>query len=430
MGSEWIKCPRCAARVPLGSLFCEGCGTRMPPERQPSDDIPAGVPAGAAQPARREQGDPGRAPFTLHVALPKALQVGRRSLVYVRFRALADLYESVEFALRNGDVELSRCSCCQGRPQTVEHQVCLEVKPQTAGMARIELDAFCRVGLAEDVEIHTAAFQLDVDAKQETAFCPTFNINQTQTADRAGDTKGGNINVNLGGLQIQPVDDPARYTTAPADFKPVEMEVQTSPARLTLQGVGCVLQLLSDRVLSFGRSRENTIPLRKFRTDGTPDREANGCISRFHFRIESTDRDCHLCDGGKTPSSCGTRLEGERLSPGGSVRLRRGDGLALGIGREECELKMELGYFADAYDRPSGFRLDRLDGIRQRICAVWREVPIDEGTTVAWNGSRWSLVTRAPDGASVQSRVLAIGSTVSVGGSTYTVHPFHQTYVD
>ena len=431
METEWIKCPRCAARVPSGSLFCEGCGTRMPAAQPAADEVPAGASV-ATQPAPRAPTVSGTAPFTLQVALPKALQVGRRSLVYVRFRALTDLYESVEFALRSGDVELARRSCCRGRPGTTEYEVSLEVKPQTAGMARIELDVVCRVGLSDDVEIHSAAFQIDVDARQDTSFCPTFNINQNQTSDRSGDTHGGNINVNFGGLQIQPADDPARYATSPSDFRPMDAEVQTSPARLTLQGDGCVLQLVSDRSISFGRNRETTIPLRICRADGTVDRPANkGNISRFHFRIVSTERDCQLCDGGEAPSAYGTRLNGERLPPGGAARLHPGHDLELGIGRADLELKMKLRFFADAYDRPAGILLDRFDGARQRTCAVWRTVPLGDADTVEWNGSRWSLVTTAPDGsASAETRVLAVGTKVSIGGMSYTVYPFHPTYVD
>lgn len=431
METEWIKCPRCAARVPSGSLFCEGCGTRMPTVQPAADEAPAGASV-ATRPAPRAPTVSGTAPFTLQVALPKALQVGRRSLVYVRFRALTDLYESVEFALRSGDAELSRRSCCKGRPGTMEHQVSLEVKPQTAGMARIELDVFCRVGLTDDVEIHTAAFQIDVDARQEASFSPTFNISQNQTADRAGDAHGGNINVNLGGLQLQPSDDPARYATDPSDLRPMDAEVQTSPARLTLQGDGCVLQLISDRSISFGRSRETTIPLRICKADGTVDRPANmGNISRFHFRIVCSERGCVLCDGGESPSAYGTRLDGESLPPGGALRLLPGHDLALGIGRSDVELKMNLRLFADAYDRPAGILLDRFDGARQRTCAVWRAVPLGDADTVEWNGSRWSLVTTTPGGsASAESRVLAVGTTVSVGGMSYTVHPFHPTYVD
>ena len=431
MESEWVKCPRCAARVPSGSLFCEGCGTRMPAAQPVADESSAGASA-ATRPVPRAPSVAGSAPFTLQVALPKALQVGRRSLVYVRFRALTDLYESVEFALRSGDAELSRRSCCKGRPGTAEHQVSLEVKPQTAGMARIELDVVCRVGLADDVEIHTAAFQVDVDARQDASFSPTFNISQNQTADRAGDAHGGNINVNLGGLLIQPPDDPARYATSPSDFRPMDAEVQTSPARLTLQGDGCVLQLVSDRSISFGRSRETTIPLRICKADGAVDRPANmGNISRFHFRISCSERDCQLCDGGEAPSAYGTRLDGERLSPGGAVRLHPGRDLALGIGRTDSELKMKLRLFADAYDRPAGFLLDRFDGARQRTCAVWRAVPLDDAATVEWNGSRWSFVTTAPDGsATAETQVLAVGTKVTVGGAAYIVQPFHPTFVD
>ena len=70
-------------------------------------------------------------------------------------------------------------------------------------------------------------------------------------------------------------------------------------------------------------------------------------------------------------------------------------------------------------------------GTACEILQVARAVPLDGANTVEWNGSRWSLVTTAPDGSvSAESRVLAGGTKVSVGGMSYTVHPFHPTYVD
>lgn len=438
MGEDLIKCPQCAARMPPGTRFCECCGRRMP-ERDPD---PSAVPvcppvtpaaSGAESSVGHLEAPPGGAPFSLQVSLPKAMQVGRRSLVGVRFRAATDLYESVEFALRNGDAEMYRVSCCPGRPQMLEHKVMLEVKPQTAGMMRIDLDVICRIGISGDVEVHTAAIQTDVDAQRPTAFSPVFNISQNQTSDRAGDTRGGNINVNLGGLQMQSVEDTARYETAMSDFRPIATCLRTSPPRLTLKGDGGVLQIVSDRLVSFGRNRGNMIPLRVCGADGRVDKAANeGNISRFHFRVECEGRECLIRDGGEeTPSAYGTRVDGEQLSPLGSARLCPGCDVSLGVGRPEVELKMKLRLFCDPYGRPSGMRLDRLDGARQRTCVVWRELPVAEGTKLTWNGSRWTLEPVSSSGApSVTPCALAVGSSVAIGGKSYEILPFHQTHLD
>ena len=373
------------------------------------------------------------APFSLQVAMPKAMQVGRCSLVGVRFRAETEIYESVEFVLRDGESEFDRVPCCSGRPQTAEHRSVLKVKPKTAGMAYIELDVICRVGIAGDTEVHTAAVQVDVDAPRQSAFNPVFNINQTQSSDRAGDTHGGNINVNFGGLQIQPAEDASRCETAMSDFRPLATSVRRSPARLTLKGGGCVMQIVSDRRMSFGRNRENLIPLRVCGADGRVDRAANDeNISRFHFRVECQGHECLILDGGsEAPSAYGTRVDGAQLAPHGERRLRPECDVLLGIGRPAIELKMKLRLFCDSCGRPSGLWLDRLDGARQRTYAVWRELPVGEGVKLVWNGSRWTLESETPSGAAAAAPcALAVGSFVSIGGRSYEILPFHQTHVD
>ena len=207
----------------------------------------------------------------------------------MRFRTSEDIYESVEFVLRNGDAELCRRPCCAGRPMSVEHEVFLDVTPRNCGVARVELDIVCRIGPDGDEEVHTAALHIAVDDRAPSAFSPVFNISQTQTSDRAGDTKGGDINVNLGGLKITAEDSSSRYETDSSRFVPLEPHLRISPARLTLSGEGGVMQLVSDRVATFGRSRDNTIALRICGADGSVLREeTKTSISRYHFRIQKT----------------------------------------------------------------------------------------------------------------------------------------------
>jgi hypothetical protein len=364
------------------------------------------------------------------------MKVDRRSLVNVRFRAAADIYESVEFVLRNGSVELARRPCCYGRPQTCEHEVALEVRPKCCGAARIELDVVCRVGAADDVEVHTAALKIDVDAGGASSFCPTFNINQNLSSDRAGDTKGGNINVNLGGLKLNPEEDASRYET-PGTFSVLRTTQKTSPRRLTLKGEDGVVQLLSDDVVSFGRKEEdNTVPLRIFGPDGKMDPKANANnISRRHFRIERSENGCLVRDGGVArdatepavvvPSAYGTRVDGERLRPAGCAGVASGRDVSLCVGREDVELKMNLRFFRDGWNRPAGILLDRGDGARQRICVVWRKVPLSAGEAVSWNGTRWTL-----EGAAIPQQPLAVGTSVSIDGRKYEILPFHKTHVN
>ena len=441
-------CPSCSAPLEDDAQFCASCGRRVEPPASveppcaPRVESPCAprveppcVPCAEPLGAQEVRMPSGSSPFELSAALPMALQVGRRSLVYVRFRAATDLYESVEFVLRNGNEELCRRPCGFGRPGTQERKVALEVLPKCSGTACVELDVVCRVD-AEAAEVHTAELQLVVEEKSATAFSPVFNISQQQTSDRAGRTEGGDVNVNLGGLQLRQEEDPSRYETNPSAFAALGARLQKSPARLTLNAGDEVVQLVSDRVVTFGRNRDNTVALRVCGADGRVDRLANESnISRFHFRIECEGRECRLRDGyvvedtvrggvERQGSAYGTRIGGESLAQAGCVCLLPGRDLTLAIGREEVELRMRLRLFCDAWQIPQGFLLDRQDGARQRICGVWREIPLDGERGVAWNGSAWSLTS--PSGCVP----LAVGTTVTIGGKKFAVLPYYQTHVN
>ena len=428
-------CSNCGAALPPGAAFCESCGKRVPEATVSEPCAPQSV-ASCPQPCEAEPlaGFDTR-PFELFAALPEAMQVERRSLVIVRFRAHADIYESVEFVLRNGSEELVRRPCCHGRPLTVEHQVSLEVRPKACGAARIALDVVCRVGADGETEVHTAILQVAVDGRRTESFSPVFNINQTQTSDRAGDTRGGNINVNLGGLSLHAPEDVSRYETS-SNFAPFPVALRKSPPRLTLRGPSGVVQLLSDDVVTFGRNRDNLIPLRVFGADGTIDHDANqNNISRFHFRLAREARDCVVMDGGRSSdqgacgeivaSAYGTRLNGTRLAPAGSARLESGRENLLGVGREDVELRMRLSFSRDSWGRPSGVVVDREDGARLRVCVVWREIRLSESDKILWNGCHWAIAS-----GSSEPRQIAVGTVVSVGGNSFDVLPFHQTHVN
>ena len=375
------------------------------------------------------------APFEVSAAMPEAMKVGRRSIVDVRFRAASDIYESVEFVLRNGADELVRRPCCPGRPMDFMHSVSLDVTPKNCGAAKVALDVVCRSGLECVEEVHTAELQIGVDDCTSASFSPVINVTQTQTSDRAGVANGGGVNLNFGGLEIAPREDVSRYAT-PAAFTPLGTTLRKSPGRLTLSGSSRVIQLVSDEVVSFGRNRGNTITLRVCDRNGFVDRVANqNNISRFHFRVAKSGGECLVIDGGRSPdpadgedvrpSAYGTRVDGEALPPAGAVRLDPGRDVTLGVGREDVELKMSLKFFRDGWGRPAGVLVGRSDGAKQTVCIVWREVGLPSGEKVLWNGSSWSVASRSC--APVQ---LAVGSIVEIGGEAFTVLPFNQTFVN
>lgn len=436
MGSEQSKCPKCWTPVSPGASFCTGCGMRLAPAAAPDAPPDGSAPEGARTESAGTPVLTCRGPFSLTAALPEAMQVGRRSLVVVRFRTEADIYESVTFVLRNGDAELCRRPCCAGRPMSVEHEVFLDVTPRNCGVARVELDVICRIGSDGDEEVHTAALHLAVDDRAPSSFSPVINISQTQTSDRAGDTKGGDINVNLGGLSLAQENSSARYETDASRFVPLAAHLRISPPRLTLSGAGGIMQLVSDSTVSFGRSRDNTIALRICGPDGSVLREATKTsISRYHFRIERNARGCAVLDGGlapgstspsvPAPSSYGTRLDGSAVPPAGSANLETGRIVALAAGRTDAELTLRLMFWRDGWGRPEGVLASRCDGARQKICIVWREIPVSATERLLWSGSCWML---AADGAAPQE--LAVGTTASVGGTAYSVLPFRQTHLN
>ena len=199
------------------------------------------------------------------------------------------------------------------------------------------------------------------------------------------------------------------------------------PERLTLTCGDEVLQLVSDSCVTFGRNRSNVIPLRVCGPGGRVDPLANaGNISRYHFCIERVGRDCVLKDGiGDVPSSYGTRVNGVQLPPLGMQRLVANQAFEIEAGRSGVALKMRVVFYRDSRGQAAGFVLDRLDGARQRVCAVWSEEPLGDGVSVSWDGRCWMLHACASE-----QIPLSVGTRVSVGGSSFEVQPFHQTHLN
>lgn len=202
---------------------------------------------------------------------------------------------------------------------------------------------------------------------------------------------------------------------------------QQAPAQLTLTCGDEVLQLVSDNCVTFGRNRDNLIPLRVCGADGHVDVVANdGNLSRFHFSIERAGCDCVLKDGaGNVPSTYGTRVDGVQLRPLGVRRLAVGRTVEIEAGRSGVALKMHAVCYRDSLGQAAGFVLDRLDGARQRVCAVWSEVPFEDGASISWDGHCWTLRTRFSGQVP-----LCVGSKVSIGGRSFDVQPFHQTHLN
>ena len=426
------KCRHCGAVLGPGCVFCEICGNRAEQDS-----------ASAAEPenAGPDVLDPAP-PFCLSAALPQAMLAGLRSAVYIGFRACKDIYDSVKFVLRNGTDELAVRRCCDGRPLTANHCVSIDVVPERAGSVRLALDVVCgfesEQGACE--EVHTAFFDIVVEDANGAA--PVININQTQTSDRAGDTKGGSINVVIGGENFVADKNPdyTRYAADPAALSPVPTRLRTSPARLTLKAGNVALQLISDATASFGRQSDNTVPLRIYGPDGRLDVDANKYgdegwrLSRYQFRIAVEGSDCMVYDGGApasqgpdaaaSPSSFGTFVNGRRARHDSGTGIPAGIETVISAGPGDARFEMRAVFLRDGMNRPLGVRLTRTDGAAQTVCIVCRSLPLESGCSIAWTGGRWMLCREGS-----VPETLNTGGTVRIGGTDYGIYPFHSTHI-
>ncbi|MBP5511669.1 MAG: hypothetical protein J6Z49_12190 [Kiritimatiellae bacterium] len=425
--SEGRKCPDCSASLAPDAKFCPLCGKKVAAGGAVHQERDAAA-GGAAE-------APSFAPFELAVAFPEAMQVARRSNVTFRFRAHADLYESVTFVLRCGQKEIARQKCCEGRPSTSEHETVVPITPEVCGDAYLELELSCRLDGhgGTDTEVHTASFSVPVDAKRET---PSFQLGgialgPSITAGHATDAKIdlGGVHFNVSGQESGPKDEATRYT-ARGVFKPLATQLKRSPGRLTLACGDEVLQLLSDETVTFGRSRKTTVPLLICGPNGRVDPALNMCnqegyLSRFQFTLKREETEFFILDGkdGENRSN-GVRVNGRELPPHGKERLAAGRGTDLDVGLEGHGIRLRVTPHCDPLGNAAGFVLERFDGARQRVYAVWRSLPIGEGERVMWDGCSWHL---ARDGAA--DIPLSIGCPVSIGGKTFAVQLFHKTHL-
>lgn len=341
----------------------------------------------------------------------------------IRFRAHEDIYESVVFVLRVGDREIARAECCSGRPLALEHRVTIPVTPQVHGSARLVLDVVCAFEDVEDCEVHRAELDASVDAAASGSFNPVIQNYFNQNVDRASDAKA-NVALNIENIKL-PETDPSRYIT-PSVFVDLSPTLVKSPARLTLKSDGMVLQLVSDSSVSFGRSGTNTIALRICQADGVVNAKLSGWISRSHFFIERSGGECHIMDGDRNgnKSANGTTFDGMKIPPGKAVRIPSGQDGIIEIGGADAILKMSVRSYKDAMGRVKGFILDRCDGARVRLFAVWKDVPFGDGASILWSGSRWTVL--GSDGAVTP---LGIGARIAVSGQSYLIMPFRQVCV-
>ena len=434
-----MKCPnpKCQAELKPGIRFCQSCGTSV--DMAGTDAQERVFPAPTEKSPRQN---------VASLAPEAKLCIDRLSILFegcpsiVRFRVDADQFcagaKNLRFTFED---QLNGYKRPPVRPRGRMgglQEFSVTFPEQKAGAyvwyvtAECESDGRTRVF---EGEVHLVVVR--PGEARKVADQLAVNITTTINAGHASDVHLNQSAADALSKIVKSPEDPfnalrklvegSERAWAKVELFEVEQPQQQGPERLTLVYGDEVIQLVSDCCVTFGRNRDNLIPLRVCGADGHVDRLANECnISRFHFRMEREGGDCVLKDGaGESPSSYGTRVNGVPLPSSGVKRLSAGCQYEVEAGRTGVALRMQVTPHCDFHGRATGFVLNRLDGAHQRVCAVWSEVPLGDGVSISWDGCCWTLL----DGRSGRIPI-AVGNKISIGGRYFDVQPFHQTHLN
>ena len=440
------RCPKCKAPLEPGARFCTSCGTKVVADGASPTEVPKPVTPATVTVPKED---------TAQAVSGAMLCMDRLSVLFegcpsiVRFRVDRDRFcadaQNLRFTFES---QLNGCKCSPrlfGRRGGLQ-EFSVTFPEQKAGSyvwyVTAEYESNGRTS-AFGGEVHLVV-ERQSEARRvanQLSLNITTNYNENYGTEIHTDVDARRVIEALDKIVKSP-DDPFKAmrrlidgrerSWAKVDLYEVERvqpppQPQQAPARLTLTCGNEVLQLVSDSRVTFGRNRDNLIPLRVCGADGHVDAVANdGNLSRFHFSIERAGCDCVLKDGaGNVPSTYGTRMDGVQLPPLGIKGLAAGQTVEIEAGRSGVALKMRAVFLRDSLGQAAGFVLDRLDGARQRVCAVWSEVPLEDGASISWDGHYWTLRTRLSDQV-----LLCIGAKVVIGGRSFDVQPFHQTHLN
>ena len=448
--------PKCRAALKPGARFCPSCGTRVESgveavaeAQKPASSAPPVPPAPPAPPAAAPRPEPASVASGTMLCRDRLTVLFEGCPCIVRFRMDAARFgadaRNIRFLFEN---QLTGCKLPIIRPRGRRDrplEFCVTFPEQKAGafVWYVTVEYECG-GRRKSLEGEISLVVERQGEARKVADQLAVNINTTITTGHAADVHLNQSAADALDKIVKSPDDPFKalrklvegHERAWAEVGLFESDISEAPTRpgpvlppkgperLTLACGDEVVQLVSDGCVTFGRKRDNVIPLRVCGADGRVDRQANeGNLSRFHFCIERIGNDCVLKDGAAdVPSSYGTRVNGEQLPPLGMKRLAAGCATEIEAGRSGVALKMRAVFHRDSHGRAAGFVLDRLDGARQRTCAVWGELPLGDGASVLWDGFRWTLKT-GPSG----QVPISVGAKVLIGGRLFDVQPFHQT---
>lgn len=419
-------CPTCHAVVEAEARFCpNGCGR-----------LPA---AGAARATAVSTPSPAAQGFSVAWAHPEAnwynLSLKQANRTIIRFRYSAD--DSQYGEILELTVKINGKAVCQTRQLACRGRMSVPWVPDMAGEDSLSVSAVCRRldgGLDEYSLADELPLLVDAVLDNGTVNVQLGNTSINNTSDRAGDSSVVfRPEFNMQNIHFDP--NAPRYRTDTGRFAPLQMEVvkrteppppaPPSPACITLRDGERVVQLTSLKSLVFGKEREKCdYALRVFDAAGMYCRRESGAISRRHFRVACYARGCFLED---LKSTFGTEIDGADvgcrltwLVPDAKHVVR-----LCGRARTGGVLSLSVRVYSGRTE-PVGIVVDRSDGARQRILAIWgpEGIPFDGcGNSVALEAGRF--VARTSDGKTMP---VVVGETVRIGSRTYVVEDFNQPF--
>lgn len=449
MASQTRTCPRCHREVSGGKGFCTGCGAKLEP-----------VPAPAQAPADLPPAPPPAAAASAECDCPTMLDIDTLSVLFdgcpstVRFRvnpacfgegardfrvAFEDQLTQTRYrpvrprgpkgALHEfGFTFPEKCAGsyvwyvtvdyeCGGRRHVREGEIHLVVEsPQNAQKVVdnlvVTINNNITTGHATDVNLNQSAADA-LDRISKSAENPFAALKRLMDGRERAWTR-----VDLYESDVVP-PQPAAAAPTPEPLPP-------SPPQLTLRDGEAVVQLTSLETLTFGKTRErNDYTLRVYADSGEYDRRRSQTISRTHFRISRDGEGCRIED---MNSSYGTTLDGVAVAAG-AARLTPGATHAVRLSERTVPggaITLKVRVYAEPGRAPSGMSIDRIDGARQRIVAVWDEagVPAEaRGWSFRLRDGRFEV--RCPDG---EVTGVVPGELLRVGSRTYAVGAFNQPF--
>lgn len=207
------------------------------------------------------------------------------------------------------------------------------------------------------------------------------------------------------------------------------LTVVKQPSAVTLvRKDGFRLHILSDRKISFGRSRECNVVLRVF-NNGHVDREQSKRISRMHFHLVYDGFRCRVFDESSSGTAVNDHVIPSKCSSGAlsadkesTIKLTPNSSHGVAFAFKVCPRKAPSSATASLL-------LKREDNFPEAYLALWKYseisdvIPSLKGYRFIWDGGKFSCKT-----TSGEDRSLYPGMILGSGEDAVSVVPFRQDF--